>query len=62
MKKALLLNLNDKEYSTLHWLAVLLENREFETNSPFSLSKYSLLASASRLFLFRNHSSLKAIS
>ena len=37
-----ILNLNDKEYSTLHWLAVLLENREFETNSPlgFEAKKY----------------------
>lgn len=28
------LNLNDKKYCTLHWLAILLENREFEANSP----------------------------
>ena len=36
------LNLNDKKYCTLHWLAVLLENREFEANSPlgFEAKKY----------------------
>lgn len=28
------LNLNDKKYCTLHWLSILLDNREFEANSP----------------------------
>jgi len=30
-KGLLVLNLNDKRYCILHWLAVLLENRQFET-------------------------------
>lgn len=29
-----ILNLNDEKYCMLHWLAILLENREFEVNSP----------------------------
>lgn len=34
MEDLSVLNLNDKKYCTLHWLAILLENREFEANSP----------------------------
>ena len=31
-----ILNLNDEKYCILHWLAVLLENREFETSSALA--------------------------
>lgn len=33
-----ILNLSDKPYSILNWLAVLLENRTFDTNTPLSIS------------------------
>lgn len=29
-----ILNLSDKKYSVLHWLALLVHNRRFQTNSP----------------------------
>ena len=37
-----ILNLNDEKYCVLHWLAILLDNREFEANSPlgFEAKKY----------------------
>lgn len=31
-----ILNLNDEPYTMLHWLTILLENREFETSSPLA--------------------------
>lgn len=32
-----ILNLNDPQYCILHWLAILLENREFSISSPLAL-------------------------
>lgn len=32
-----ILNLNDAEYITLHWLAILLENRQFAINAPLAM-------------------------
>ena len=31
-----ILNLNDQRYCILHWLSVLLQNRDFETSSPLA--------------------------
>jgi len=38
-----ILNLNQKEYSVLHWLTVLLENRTFSANSPLALDAMDYL-------------------
>ena len=32
-----ILNLNEKKYTMLHWLTILLENREFDTSAPLAL-------------------------
>lgn len=32
-----ILNLNTKKYTMLHWLAILLENREFDTSTPLAM-------------------------
>lgn len=43
-----LLNLNSSEYTILHWLAILLENRIFDVNTP--------LAQESKEYLLKNFS------
>ena len=31
------LNLNDSDFCILHWLAILLDNRKFDTNAPLAV-------------------------
>lgn len=38
-----LLNLNDVQYCTLHWLAVLLKHREFDVTAPLAVEAKSYL-------------------
>ena len=45
-KKKIILNLNDEKYCILHWLTILLENREFDT--------YSALAYEAKEYLLNN--------
>lgn len=40
------LNLNEEDYCVLHWLAVLLENREFDIPSPLALEAKEYLLGA----------------
>lgn len=40
-----ILDLNDKKYTMLHWLAILLENREFEVSTPLATEAKSYLLS-----------------
>ena len=36
MNNLKILNLNDSKYTILHWLSILLQNREFEVSSPLA--------------------------
>lgn len=38
-----ILHLNDESYCTLHWLAVLLDNREFDVTSPLAIEAKAYL-------------------